>query len=89
MDGESFAHEGQLGQWRCQIYQVHSDGMFTASADITLGEMPRCKLVLSLPHVAKAAGIEILKRKCRGWIENAEAEGVRRLAGKRKPAGAG
>lgn len=89
MDGDFFVHDGKLGQWRYQVYQVHLNGVFSASAGITLEGTLRCRIVLSLPHAARAAGIEMLKRKCMGWIGNAETEGARSLAGKRKPAGAG
>lgn len=73
MDGDAFAHDGKSGQWIYSVYRVQAeDGTFNAAADIYLRGEHRCKLVLSMPTAEKVAGLDLLKRRCVAWIEDAE-----------------
>jgi len=65
MDGETSTHDGRSGQWIYTIYIIEAgDDAFSAVADVELHRQQRCKLVVSLPRTARAAGLETLKRKC-------------------------
>ncbi|WP_418132155.1 hypothetical protein ABL849_33430 (plasmid) [Variovorax sp. 375MFSha3.1] len=90
MEGETFAYDGISGQWLCSLsFSKGPEGTFCAVADIAFCGEPRCKLVLSAPHVDHGEGIEALKRKCIEWIDKAEDEAVREIPSKRKSPEAG
>ena len=72
MEGQPFTYDGKSGRWIFYIYQVRSDGVLSAAADITLDGEQRCKLVLSMPDTASADGVEVLKGKCIAWIDKVD-----------------
>lgn len=75
MNGETFVHEGRSGLWTYTIYlQKSGEENFSATGDIVLHGQHRCKLVLCHPQISFNAGIDILKRQCIDWIEQAELE---------------
>lgn len=75
MNGETFTYKGRSGLWTCTVYRQKSDeDNFSATGEIVLSGRHRCKLVLCRPDISIETGIDILKRQCIAWIEQAESE---------------
>lgn len=73
MDGDAYVHPGKTGSWTFLITRTKApEGGYFASAEISLDGQQQCKLVLSVPELSRAAGDEMLKRKCIEWIEQTE-----------------
>lgn len=51
-----------------------AEGSFSAVCDMAFRVKHRCKLVLCSPRISTEMGIDIPKRRCLSWIEQAEQE---------------
>lgn len=73
MDEQSFTYEGQSGPWLCTIYlRKSAESTFSAVGDIAFQGKQRCKLVTCRTDLSIEAGVDLLKQRCIGWIEQTE-----------------
>lgn len=70
MHGRTFAYDGQPAGWSYTVYLIEStEDIFAGVADIAFHGRQRCKIVLSLPHVSRGAGVATLGRRSIAWIQ--------------------
>jgi hypothetical protein len=72
VDGHTFIHDGRSGAWTCAIYLLKTeDSHFVALGRHFLPQSSPMQACGVPTHISAKVGIDILKRRCIAWIEQA------------------